>query len=75
MPRVHFGVKKVFWRRETRAESSKEEGKGYSLWELGNVPRPLKMGESSPQSPNLERNEGLEKWELGENGTLWPQPP
>lgn len=33
VPGVRFGVKKVLWRREVRVESSKEGGKGYSLWE------------------------------------------
>lgn len=33
VPRVRFGMTKVLCRREMRVESSKEEEKGYSLWE------------------------------------------
>lgn len=61
-------------------ESTKEEGKGYSLWEQLRASAwecPLKTGKSSPQSPNLKRNEGFggEKWELGgEWSILAPAP-
>lgn len=77
--RVHFGAKKVLGRRELRVESSKEEGKGYSLWELRasawECPQaPKKWGKAAPKAQIWREMRGLERWELGENGTLWPQP-
>lgn len=55
LPRVHFGVKKVLW-RETRVESSEEEGKGYSLWEqlrtnAWECSQAPKNGEEQPPKP------------------------
>lgn len=62
-----------------RVESSKEEGKGYSLWELmanaWECPQaPKKWGKAAPKAQIWREMRGLERWELGENGMLWPQP-
>lgn len=61
LPRVQFGMKKVLWRRETRVESSEEEGKGYFLWEqlranAWECSQTPKNEEEQSQNPNLERN-------------------
>lgn len=46
----------MLWRREVRVESSKEGGKGYSLWEqlkasAWECPQAPKNGEKQPPKP------------------------
>lgn len=79
--KVNWGALSPLWGEKGAVESSKEEGKGYSLWEqLGasawECPQDPKNGEKQPPKPKSGEKLGVwrsRSW--GKNGMLWPQPP